>query len=58
MHEYLYGAVAKRLPYVLNMGCRAITKATLNVHSLPAWPAVTLVVRNDCRPSVGCSMWL
>ncbi|TXT16190.1 MAG: putative pyruvate-flavodoxin oxidoreductase, partial [bacterium] len=24
--------VGKRLPYVLNMGCRAITKATLNVH--------------------------
>ena len=32
MHESLYGAVGKRLPYVLNMGCRAITKATLNVH--------------------------
>jgi pyruvate-ferredoxin/flavodoxin oxidoreductase len=32
MHESLYGAVGKRLPYVLNMGCRAITKTTLNVH--------------------------
>jgi pyruvate-ferredoxin/flavodoxin oxidoreductase len=32
MHESLYGAVGKRLPYILNMGCRAITKATLNVH--------------------------
>jgi pyruvate-ferredoxin/flavodoxin oxidoreductase len=32
MHESLYGAVGKRLPYVLNMGCRAITKSTLNVH--------------------------
>src|SRR5690606_30119252 len=32
MHESLYGAVGKRLPYVLNIGCRAITKATLNVH--------------------------
>ena len=33
MHESLYAAVGKRLPYVLNMGCRAITKATLNVHA-------------------------
>jgi pyruvate-ferredoxin/flavodoxin oxidoreductase len=33
MHESLYGAVGKRLPYVLNMGCRAITKASLNVHA-------------------------
>jgi pyruvate-ferredoxin/flavodoxin oxidoreductase len=32
MHESLYAAVGKRLPYVLNLGCRAITKATLNVH--------------------------
>ena len=32
MHESLYAAVGKRLPYVLNMGCRAITKSTLNVH--------------------------
>ncbi|NJA89308.1 pyruvate ferredoxin oxidoreductase [Rhodocyclus tenuis] len=32
MHESLYGAVGKRLPYVLNMGCRAITKTSLNVH--------------------------
>jgi pyruvate-ferredoxin/flavodoxin oxidoreductase len=32
MHESLYAAVGKRLPYVLNMGCRAMTKATLNVH--------------------------
>jgi pyruvate-ferredoxin/flavodoxin oxidoreductase len=33
MHESLYGAVGKRLTYVLNMGCRAITKSTLNVHA-------------------------
>ncbi|MDD2702097.1 MAG: 2-oxoacid:acceptor oxidoreductase family protein, partial [Sideroxydans sp.] len=32
MHESLYGAVGKRLPYVLNVGCRAITKNSLNVH--------------------------
>ncbi len=32
MHESLYGAVGKRLPYVLNIGARAITKASLNVH--------------------------
>ena len=32
MHESLYAAVGKRLPYLLNMGCRAITKTTLNVH--------------------------
>lgn len=32
MHESLYATVGKRLPYVLNMGCRAITKASLNVH--------------------------
>jgi len=33
MHESLYGAVGKRLPYILNVGCRAITKTTLNVHA-------------------------
>ncbi|MCP5495744.1 MAG: 2-oxoacid:acceptor oxidoreductase family protein [Leptospiraceae bacterium] len=33
MHESLYTAVGKRLTYVLNMGCRAMTKATLNVHA-------------------------
>ncbi|KPJ96052.1 MAG: pyruvate ferredoxin oxidoreductase [Gammaproteobacteria bacterium SG8_11] len=33
MHESLYAAVGKRLTYVLNMGTRAITKATLNVHA-------------------------
>ncbi len=33
MHESLYTAVGKRLPYVLNIGCRAITKASLNVHA-------------------------
>ncbi len=33
MHESLYAAVGKRLTYVLNIGCRAITKATLNVHA-------------------------
>ncbi len=32
MHESLYAAVGKRLPYVLNLGCRAMTKASLNVH--------------------------
>jgi pyruvate-ferredoxin/flavodoxin oxidoreductase len=32
MHESLYSATGKRLPYVLNIGCRAITKASLNVH--------------------------
>ncbi|MEN8176690.1 MAG: pyruvate ferredoxin oxidoreductase, partial [Pseudomonadota bacterium] len=32
MHESLYAAVGKRLPYVLNIGARAITKSTLNVH--------------------------
>ena len=33
MHESLYAAAGKRLPYILNMGCRAITKAALNVHA-------------------------
>ncbi len=33
MHESLYAAVGKRLPYILNVGCRAITKASLNVHA-------------------------
>ncbi len=33
MHESLYAATGKRLTYVLNMGCRAMTKATLNVHA-------------------------
>lgn len=33
MHESLYAAVGKRLPYVLNIGARAITKASLNVHA-------------------------
>ncbi len=32
MHESLYAAAGKRLPYILNIGCRAITKASLNVH--------------------------
>ncbi|MBL3589380.1 MAG: 2-oxoacid:acceptor oxidoreductase family protein [gamma proteobacterium endosymbiont of Lamellibrachia anaximandri] len=32
MHESLYAAAGKRLPYVLNIGARAITKASLNVH--------------------------
>ena len=32
MHESLYAAVGKRLPYVLNIGARAITKSSLNVH--------------------------
>ncbi len=33
MHESLYAAVGKRLPYILNVGFRAITKSTLNVHA-------------------------
>ncbi len=33
MHESLYAAVGKRLTYVLNMGCRAMTKASLSVHA-------------------------
>ena len=33
MHESLYAAVGKRLPYILNVGCRALTKSTLNVHA-------------------------
>ncbi len=33
MHESLYPAVGKRLTYVLNMACRAITKHALNVHA-------------------------
>ena len=33
MHESLYAAVGKRLTYILNIGARAITKATLNVHA-------------------------
>ena len=33
MHESLYAAAGKRLPYVLNVGARAMTKSTLNVHA-------------------------
>ncbi len=33
MHESLYAAVGKRLTYVLNIGARAMTKHTLNVHA-------------------------
>jgi pyruvate-ferredoxin/flavodoxin oxidoreductase len=33
MHESLYAAVGKRLTYVLNVACRAITKQALNVHA-------------------------
>lgn len=33
MHESLYAAVGKRLTYVLNVACRAITKQGLNVHA-------------------------
>lgn len=32
MHESLYAAVGKRLPYVLNIATRAITRSSLNVH--------------------------
>ncbi|MBI4349213.1 MAG: 2-oxoacid:acceptor oxidoreductase family protein [Elusimicrobia bacterium] len=33
MHESLYAAAGKRLPYVLSIGCRAMTKQSLNVHA-------------------------
>jgi pyruvate-ferredoxin/flavodoxin oxidoreductase len=33
MHESLYAAVGKRLTYVLNIACRAMTKQGLNVHA-------------------------
>lgn len=33
MHESLYAAAGKRLPYVLNVACRAMTKQALNVHA-------------------------
>ncbi|HSI78281.1 MAG TPA: 2-oxoacid:acceptor oxidoreductase family protein [Lunatimonas sp.] len=33
MHESLYAAVGKRLTYILNIGARAMTKSTLNVHA-------------------------
>ena len=33
MHESLYAAAGKRLPYILNIGARAMTKSTLNVHA-------------------------
>jgi pyruvate-ferredoxin/flavodoxin oxidoreductase len=33
MHESLYAAVGKRLTYVLNIGARAMTKSSLNVHA-------------------------
>lgn len=32
MHESLYASVGKRLPYVLNIACKAVTKATSNSH--------------------------
>ena len=32
LHESLYVAVGKRLPIVLNIACKAITKATSNIH--------------------------
>ena len=32
LHESLYASVGKRLPYVLNIACKAITKATSNNH--------------------------
>ncbi len=32
MHESLYAAVGKRLTYVLNIACRAMTKQSLNIH--------------------------
>jgi len=33
MHESLYAAVGKRLTYVLNVACRAMTKHSLNVYA-------------------------
>ena len=33
MHESLYAAVGKRLTYVLNVSCRAMTKQALNIHA-------------------------
>ena len=33
MHESLYAAAGKRLPYVLNVACRAMTKQGLSVHA-------------------------
>jgi pyruvate-ferredoxin/flavodoxin oxidoreductase len=33
MHESLYAAVGKRLTYILNIACRAMTKHALNVHA-------------------------
>ena len=33
MHESLYPAVGKRLTYILNIGCRALSKSSLNVHA-------------------------
>jgi len=33
MHESLYAAVGKRLTYVLNVACRAMTKHALNIHA-------------------------
>ena len=33
MHESLYPAVGKRLTYVLNVACRALTKQSLNIHA-------------------------
>ena len=32
MHESLYAAVGKRLTYILNVACRAMTKQSLNIH--------------------------
>jgi pyruvate-ferredoxin/flavodoxin oxidoreductase len=33
MHESLYAAVGKRLTYVLNVACRAMTKHSLSIHA-------------------------
>ena len=32
LHESLYATVGKRLPYILNIACKAVTKATSNNH--------------------------
>jgi pyruvate-ferredoxin/flavodoxin oxidoreductase len=50
MHESLYAAVGKRLTYVLNMGCRAMTKASLNVHA-----ATTTTTASTTPASSRCS---
>ncbi len=54
MHESLYAAVGKRLPYVLNIACKAISKATSNnycahddYHSMDDTGFIQLFARNN-----------